>query len=241
MPRRRAFDSTHPLFEEFIRLRRGGSRIKDLVQLSYERGFPLSYKQVETGLSRAKYIRHLPDRVSHYFQNRVKEIGAKVDALETMYGLVTESTEKLVAAERDLQQPDLPISRKQFLEKFEERERQRLWGFCRDIVQLEITLGLRQVKQATFAGSPKVSSEQLSRDLDRQAAILAGLFTGGRVTVREIEVEGQSGSQVLLPAAPVDPVAMLTEYGISKVPGQVIVDEHGGEIPEVRPDEEEAT
>ncbi len=226
MPKKREFDQNHPLWEEFVRLRQQGEFVHNLVRLSQDRGHPLSFKQITRGLQAAQYVKHLPNRTSHWLQKKVSEIDSKIDSLDSMHGLAALSAEKLLDLQRQLADPELPYARKSFLEKQEKEERRMLWQFCRDIFDREVQLGLRESSNPLA----KQAIPPSKMDVVALAEQLVNLFEHGRVTVREVSVEG--GKLAVPSKEVVSPTFMLKQLGNVRDPGdEIIVDGQTWEEP----------
>lgn len=236
MPRVAAFDAKHPLWEEFISLRQQGTYIHQLVRLAHERGFPMSYRQLNRGLQSAKYVKHLPNRSSHWLQNRVADVDAKIDSLDTMHGLAALSSEKLFDIQTALAEPDLTFSRRQFLETKEALERKTLWGFCRDIITIEIEIGIRDKKKPADRSTQGIIPGSLQDQIRSLEAEITNAMSGGKITLREIEIE--PGKTVTADIRPLmDPNYHLKQIGFTRAPGEAII--VNGEVLEEPPDDQE--
>ncbi len=237
MPRVAAFDSKHPLWDEFISLRQQGTYVHQLVRLAHERGFPMSYRQINRGLQTAKYVKHLPNRSSHWLQNRVADVEAKIDSLDTMHGIAALSAEKLYDIQTQLADPELTFSRKQYLERAEAFERKTLWGFCRDIVEIEVELGIRDKKKPQDRSTQGIIPGSLQDQIRVLENEITNAMSGGKITLREIQIEPGGKTVVADVKELMDPNYHLKQIGFTRAPGEAIV--VNGEVVEEPPDDQE--
>lgn len=111
------FGYGHPFWGTAVQLRQGQTSIQEILDRAHQAGYTdLRYHHIQHALRSAPADLHLPSVTSNWLRRKYAKISVDFDAFQNMRDLTQEAMQKLSEIEDELADPELPVSRKMYLE-----------------------------------------------------------------------------------------------------------------------------
>ena len=111
------FGYGHPFWAEAVRLRQAQTAIQEILDKAIAAGYvELRYHHIQHALRSAPADLHLPSVTSNWLRRKYAKVAADFDAFQNMRDLTQEAMQKLSEIEDEMSDPELPASRKMYLE-----------------------------------------------------------------------------------------------------------------------------
>lgn len=111
------FGYGHPFWAEAVRLRQEVVPIRDILEKAHEAGYTdLKYSNIRNALAAAPADLHLPSRSAKWLQRKYAAIAKDFDSFQMMRDLANEAVAKIQEIDDELRDPDVPSTRKMYLE-----------------------------------------------------------------------------------------------------------------------------
>lgn len=111
------FGYGHPFWTRAVELRQAQTSIQTILDEAHEKGYTeLRYHNVQHALRNAPADLHLPTVTSKWLRRKYAKIAADFDSFQNMRDLTQDAMSKLQEIEDEMADPELPASRKMYLE-----------------------------------------------------------------------------------------------------------------------------